>query len=611
MSDTSTPAEASPPTRWLPWHSATLGWGVAILTVIVGVPLFMCMPPWPDVTLYDMAARAVLRGGVHYRDVFDTNLPGIVWLMAGIRAALGWSYEAMRAVDLLIIAAEIWLLVWWIRRTGAPRYTIAWFVAAAVMFYLSTSEFSHMQRDPWLLLPALIAARLRVTRVERSGSENPVFRRGVLEGTWWGCAVWIKPHVVVPAFALWVVSAVLCARKEPGSRIRKDLAGLLLGGALVGAAGIAWLVASGTWPYFLDVVLKWNPNYIRGVLPGAAERLVECIEALRPWGLLYLAALPLAVVALWEARAFSSTPGEPRKVHASPRIYLPADTELVAGVRAMFAAFFLGWFAQTIVLQKGFEYVQVPLLLMVMAMVAMHRWCFGFVYLVWFLFLAVLLNFTNLVSPDHYPPPGNRAIRLEHTTFTNPRILKLWPRCWREGGTPELRDSLRQYGDIFCSMNWENLTDVARFLKTIDPPLGPHELNCWHDTTHPLYLMLDLEPATRFMHYGTVFSIQSENNWIQKQIVAEVAGSPQRYVVSDLSRMTNDPRLAYAPGAGGDPHRLPRWFPLSQRGTFPWNQPIVFRSGRYLVHKVVNPMRAVSIPDWTKLDELGPGETLP
>lgn len=39
--------------------------------------------------MYDVAARNILRGGVHYRDVFDTNLPGIVWLMAAIRSAKG------------------------------------------------------------------------------------------------------------------------------------------------------------------------------------------------------------------------------------------------------------------------------------------------------------------------------------------------------------------------------------------------------------------------------------------------------------------------------------------------------------------------------------------
>ncbi|HEY1190874.1 MAG TPA: hypothetical protein VGE74_24800, partial [Gemmata sp.] len=62
------------------WRSARLGWALAAAVLVAAVPLFLAMPPWCDVTLYQMAARNVLQGGVHYRDIFDTNLPGFVWL---------------------------------------------------------------------------------------------------------------------------------------------------------------------------------------------------------------------------------------------------------------------------------------------------------------------------------------------------------------------------------------------------------------------------------------------------------------------------------------------------------------------------------------------------
>lgn len=116
--------------------------------------------------------------------------------------------------------------------------------------------------------------------------------------------------------------------------------------------------------------------------------------------------------------------------------------------------------------------------------------------------------------------------------------------------------------------------------------------------------MLDLEPATRFMHYGTAFGIRKQ----AEQIAKEVRESRQRYVVSDLLRMTWKWDEAYAPGAGGDPHQLPCWFPVSQRTAFPWNQPIVFCSGRYLVHKVEKPLGIIDVPDWSTLDLLGPGD---
>ena len=64
---------------------------VAAGALAAGVPLFLRMPPWCDLTLYDVAAQNLLRGGVHYRDVFDTNLPGFVWVLAALQSVLGRS----------------------------------------------------------------------------------------------------------------------------------------------------------------------------------------------------------------------------------------------------------------------------------------------------------------------------------------------------------------------------------------------------------------------------------------------------------------------------------------------------------------------------------------
>lgn len=563
------------------------------------------MPPWADVTLYDVAARTILRGGVHYRDLFDTNLPGMPWAMAAVRAAFGWGYEALRAFDLLVMAAEFVLLAGWVRRAGAAGDTVAWLAAAVALWYPFTSEFSHAQRDAWMLLPALVAARLRVQRVERAA---PRFSLSVLEGLAWGAAVWLKPHVVVPALAVWTASAVLILRRESGRRVLADLGGLFAGGLLAGTAGVAWLVGTGAWPYFLDVFLNWNPEYMSGVVGGAGARFVEAFAAFRPWGLLHFVALPLAVLALREGRAFSRRPGDPRRVGLARWLYAAAETEAAANARVLLAALYLGWFLQAVVLQKGFDYVQVPVLLLAMGVVATHRWAFGFAYLVWFAVLAVVLSSTTLVPGN--AAPGVPVVRLEPYPLTDPKVLSLWPRCWREGGSPELRDELGQYTDIHCGTNWEQLGGVAAYLRTVEPPLGQRELNGWHDSTHPLYLMLDLEPATRYMHYGTVLGIPSRGDWIRNRVAAEVAASPQRYVVADLARMTWDRKLPQMPGAGGDPLRLPRWFPVSRRDTFPWNQTPVFRSGRYVVYRVDRkPEPAeIDIPGWLTLDDLGPGE---
>ena len=252
---------------FVPWRSATAGWIATVLALIAGIPLFLCMPPWVDVTLHDLAARSILRGGVHYRDVFDTNLPGIDWAMACIRLLFGWSYEALRAVDLAVIATEIALLLAWVRRAGGSSSSVAWLAASAAMFYPFSSEFNHVQRDPWLLLPALVAARLRLSHTTNAmlaatgqAPGNQVvdafarhrngtpFRRSLLEGAVWGVAVWVKPHVIIPAASVWILSAIIRARRESRLRIGIDLIGLIAGGLIVGAAGVAWMVKTGAWP---------------------------------------------------------------------------------------------------------------------------------------------------------------------------------------------------------------------------------------------------------------------------------------------------------------------------------------------------------------------------
>jgi hypothetical protein len=374
-----------------------------------------------------------------------------------------------------------------------------------------------------------------------------------------------------------------------------------VGGLIVGGAGVAWLVATGAWPHFLDVFLNWNPAYLTGLLTTTPERLIYTTYSFAPWNLLHFVAVPLALLAFFEARLWSRRSGDPKRIWTSPRLYWPTETERAANARAFLAALYVGWLAQVVLFQKPFEYAQVPLLLLAMAIVATHRWAFGFLYLIWFALVGAILNIPALATPVKNLDPQFPQIRLERHPLTDPRVAALLPRCYREGSTPEIRDRLGHYTETHWGTHWVELGEVADSLRAIEPPLGHGELNCWHDTTHPLYLMLDLDPATRYMHYGTALGIRSLGDWTKKRIAKEVAESRQRYVVSDLMRMTWDPALARAPGAGGDPTRLPDWFPAAERGKYPWNQPIVHRSGRYLVHKVERPLGEIDIPDWYSL----------
>ncbi len=138
-----------------------------LLLGLVAVPLHLCMPLFSDVIHYDLSARNILRGGVHYRDVLDINLPGMVWVHVAARSLVGWRSEALRALNVLVVGAVVWLLVGRSGSLGLGPAARAWTAFAIFLCYFSTTEWVHCQRDTWMLPAALIALRLRQRQLSR------------------------------------------------------------------------------------------------------------------------------------------------------------------------------------------------------------------------------------------------------------------------------------------------------------------------------------------------------------------------------------------------------------------------------------------------------------
>ena len=126
------------------------------LLLLLGLPQFVRMPLYCDTAHYDVCARSMLQGGVFYRDTFDTNLPGMVWSHMAVRALFGWSPEAIRVADLLVLTGVIGLLLRGLKRAGVPGVGRLWTAVALYGFYLAAGEDCHCQRDLWMLLPAAV-----------------------------------------------------------------------------------------------------------------------------------------------------------------------------------------------------------------------------------------------------------------------------------------------------------------------------------------------------------------------------------------------------------------------------------------------------------------------
>jgi hypothetical protein len=547
------------------------------------------MPLWCDVSLYDVAARNVMNGGVHYRDVFDTNMPGVVWAHILVRSLAGWSTEAMRLFDAGVLTAITWILAGVLRKAEVPRAGQIWFAVAVVLYYLFQAEICHCQRDLWMLLPVLLAIRQRLQRLSSATTAPPLSLRGrlchtALEGCLWGLAIWIKPHVLIPTFAVWLASAAWIAGSQSGSwaRLIVDTLGLILGGALVGALGIGWMLASGTWGPFWDVFVNWNPHYWAGVCAERPYRYALTFFYFPAWSLLHLFALQLAVWNLIQTRFWL-----PRPIAASNR------------TRAMLAALYLGWMAQALYMQQAYDYVHVPEMILALALVSAQECSIGFFYLAWFAGSAVCLFLISLSAPagkaltrlqEQYPYVAANLLPLH--PLARAERTELWPRCWHEGSTPDLRDRLAFLPGKHPSTTWTELEEVADYLRRQGVTDG--EVVCWHDATHPLYLMLGIKPAIRFMHVGTSLSMKER----QADVLQNLHNARnKKFVVSDLLRVIQSPEAAAQPGPTGFLD-LPPILNDSQRQQFPFDQPIVFRSGggRYLVHRIEKPIERIDIP---------------
>jgi hypothetical protein len=524
-----------PEQNWMPWRSVRLPQLLTLLALVIGVPLFLRAPPWCDVTLYQLAARNLVHGGVHYRDLFDTNLPGYVWVVTCVYWLFGPSVLALRALDLAIVCGIVALGDRFAKWGGASAAARWWAVATAALFYPFTVESAHAQRDVWMLLPALAATALRVRRAAATPARP--FCASCIEGALWGAAVWIKPHVVPVALAVWVFTAARAngAAERFWKAVRTDLLGNVCGGALVGAAGVTWLVLSGAWRPFLDVMLVWNPVYMKLASIELASRYEHQLFWFPPWSFGQLLAVPLAVASVLDAAPFARRcegAVGPVGRRLSARVW-----DSTTGPRARFArgalgALYLVWVAQALFVQRAFHYVHLPETLLIFALFAAHGWklvAAGALYLLACGALWLLADATPPVAAKlERLPEKPRERWLPRHSLATPRQLRSWPDCWRlaapDADRFALWDRLRRHIEHEAAIGWEELNEVAEFLRANN--VGDGEVVGWFDSPHAVYLMLDVKPGFRFMHVFTALLIseQSDRSDLRDVVYTELGG---------------------------------------------------------------------------------------
>lgn len=521
-------------------------WTVSSCVLLVNLPIFLCQHLSVDTIMYDLQARAVFGGGVLYRDIVEPNLPGVVGIHLAVRSIAGWSSVAMRAFDLLVLFASLSflsLLIFGKKEQPRRIQNSGLFCFVVLFFYLGQSEWCQCQRDSWQLCPSLLATLIRRNRMIQkvSGAPSVWYQSTLLEGFIWGLAFWIKPHVAIPAIAVILVSWI--GLRKPKEAVY-DVIGVVTGGVIAGAIGIGLLIFNGAWEPFWVMQIEWNPEYVKiGRQHFTFDQFLKLYQRLLPWSWIHVGAVLVSVGVL-------------RSINPA----CPARTGQVEGQRLL-VGLYLGWVAQALLIQHPFTYIQVPGIILAIAVVATFECSPRIIFVRRFLFVL----FTAAVLPA--------------SPLTLPTRLSKSIDCMKFGSTLEVRSKiqLKYYPD------WKELKPVLEFLQAQN--VQGEDVTVYTGRLIYVYRELDLNPSTRYVYLDVLARMFKTRTG---EIHDALTHAEHRFIVSGLleagvSREDID-------GEYNPQTLLPINFPKNALRQFPYTQPVVFRSGQYLVHRVENPI---------------------
>jgi len=528
----------------LPSQSVT--WAVWAVLVAILLPMFLRMPLTNDTVLYDLQARWIGEGAVPYSDYIEPNLPGAVWIHQAIRSIVGQSSEAFRLFDFSVLTFAFLTVGHFVADSTQRRRTAAGAIVFATLCYLTQSEWCHTQRDSWLLFPTVLACFLRWKNATKGEKwhQSTLWGLSILEGTIWGVAIWLKPHIIFVIVAVWLIGWIVQRDMSKGA---VSSLGLFIGGLIMGTAGIAWFIIMEAWDPFVETVLDWNPGYVAARKAGwTRPRIVAMVVRMSPWIWLHFIAIPSACRALCSLKNKHN-----RHEQAGP---------------AILSAAYLAWIAQSVLTQHLFDYVHLPAILLAVFVIAMTV---DFTSTGWKWGLRVFA-----------------VVALLSTSQFQMKRLALWRQCVTGPNSAQLQDEL---------MIFENpvRTDMEEIKSFLSKELRDGEtFIVFNSDMVSMYWDLDQRAPTRFVYaYELLEYFPERKEHIQRDLLAK---SP-RFMVTDLVSCGMPVRLAEEIGRDGAQAPPPAYKRIRLE-TFPWNYPVVFREGRYLVHDLKSPVSANALP---------------
>jgi hypothetical protein len=290
--------------------TAVVAGGLSVLLALVAVRVALYSLDWRmelDTPLLSyMAFMVDEQDAAPYRDIFVTSFPGAILFHLLILETFGHGDGPFMAFNLLWLAL-ISGVTFGILRSFGWRTALGG-CALTALAYLKGGVTKGgaelmLQRDFVLVLPVAIAVLIHVSR---RGSDT---LRAAWIGAMFALAVSIKPHAGIALPLLLLCERVRARERSPGGSapgLLRPLAGAAVGFALPTAAIFGWVVASGGWPTFMEMVREYLPLHVslsrtHRTLEGA-EFWVHLVANTREFGrspgwLVAASVGPLAVLA--------------------------------------------------------------------------------------------------------------------------------------------------------------------------------------------------------------------------------------------------------------------------------------------------------------------------
>jgi hypothetical protein len=225
------------------WMGLTVG--------VAAICAAMCSLSWRMVhdtsILMCLANLMVHHGAVPYRDFFDMNLPGTYGLFCLIVQTLGTSDLAVHVANLLIITLISLFMFWTFPRSC--RWCAVFGIGLGALRIFSGEWVFVLQREEFALIPisALLVLGLRQPfRIDAF--------QGIFSGLLMSWLVLIKPQFVLYGLPAIYLMWVACESWSQRIRAFAVMVGAFLVPILI---CILWIVQTGAWEGFLDVVHYW------------------------------------------------------------------------------------------------------------------------------------------------------------------------------------------------------------------------------------------------------------------------------------------------------------------------------------------------------------------